>query len=118
VNSLRKKQSETALEFFKVLQKTFSNAIKTLDTKLQSCIFRTQNVWMEMPVFDDENREFVVVSNAEEQYSLWPADRLPPCGWTDIGVKGNKAACLQFVDANWTDMRPLSLRQYAATNSE
>jgi MbtH protein len=51
-----------------------------------------------------------VVVNAEEQYSLWPADRDLPLGWRDAGHSGSKADCLAYVKEHWTDMRPLSLR--------
>lgn len=62
-------------------------------------------------MFDDETREFMVLINHEEQYSLWPADRDVPDGWTAVGPRGPKDECLTYVDENWTDMRPLSLRQ-------
>ena len=62
-------------------------------------------------MFDDEDREFVAVVNPEGQYSLWPADRDPPEGWTIAGRRGPKAACLAFIEQTWTDMRPRSLRE-------
>jgi MbtH protein len=52
-----------------------------------------------------------VVINHEEQYSIWPADRANAPGWRDAGKQGSKADCLEFIDAVWTDMRPLSLRR-------
>jgi len=52
-----------------------------------------------------------VVVNHEGQYSLWPADRENPAGWTDAGKSGSKEECLAFVEEVWTDMRPLSLRK-------
>lgn len=54
---------------------------------------------------------FKVVVNHEEQYSLWPADRENPPGWSDAGKVGTKEECLAYVEEVWTDMRPLSLRQ-------
>ncbi|MDT0345733.1 MbtH family protein [Streptomyces litchfieldiae] len=51
-----------------------------------------------------------VVVNDEEQYSIWPADRDVPEGWRDAGRSGGKAACLEYIEQVWTDMRPLSLR--------
>ncbi len=53
----------------------------------------------------------IVVVNHEGQYSLWPADRSPPLGWTEAGKRGSREECLAFVDEVWTDMRPLSLRE-------
>lgn len=55
--------------------------------------------------------EYVVVINAEEQYSIWPADREIPLGWNDAGHRGSKQSCLDYIEKVWTDMRPLSLRK-------
>jgi MbtH protein len=51
------------------------------------------------------------VVNQEDQYSLWPADRENPPGWSDAGKTGLKEECLAHVEQVWTDMRPLSLRK-------
>ncbi|HLG56459.1 MAG TPA: MbtH family protein [Vicinamibacterales bacterium] len=59
--------------------------------------------------FDDENGEFLVLINDEGQYSLWPAWRDVPMGWTAVGPTGKRAECLEYVEQNWTDMRPKSL---------
>ena len=61
----------------------------------------------------DEQEElttYKVVVNHEAQYSIWPADRENPLGWTDAGKSGTKAECLAFIKEVWTDMRPLSVR--------
>ena len=60
---------------------------------------------------DDDNRTYKVVMNHEEQYSIWPADRANPLGWSDAGKSGSKQECLDYVKEVWTDMRPLSLRR-------
>ncbi|MGW2782763.1 MbtH family protein [Streptomyces populi] len=62
---------------------------------------------------DESGAGYKVVVNDEEQYSIWFADRQSPDGWRDAGVTGSRADCLDWVDANWTDMRPLSLRTAA-----
>ncbi len=54
---------------------------------------------------------YKVVVNHEEQYSIWPADRDNPLGWSDAGKSGTKAECLAFIKEVWTDMRPLSVRR-------
>lgn len=54
---------------------------------------------------------FTVLVNAEGQHSLWPPGKEIPEGWSCIGSPAPKADCLIFVEANWTDMRPRSLRQ-------
>ncbi|WP_123024970.1 MbtH family protein [Mycolicibacterium stellerae] len=63
--------------------------------------------------FDDENGRFLVLVNEEEQYSLWPTFAAVPAGWTVRfgGPDGtDRASALGWVDENWTDMRPKSLR--------
>lgn len=62
--------------------------------------------------FDREDAVFRVLVNHEEQYSLWPEWKAIPPGWTDTGVLGDKPTCLDYVEKTWTDMRPLSLRQW------
>ncbi|HEU4455652.1 MAG TPA: MbtH family protein [Longimicrobium sp.] len=54
---------------------------------------------------------YSVVVNHEEQYSIWPAHRELPLGWTAAGKEGPKAECLAHIEEVWTDMRPLSLRR-------
>ncbi|MCE4069260.1 MULTISPECIES: MbtH family protein [Pseudomonas] len=61
--------------------------------------------------FDREDAVYKVLVNGEEQYSLWPDYKEVPAGWREAGKQGSKADCLAYVEANWTDMRPLSLRQ-------
>lgn len=53
---------------------------------------------------------FVVLANSEGQRSIWPAAKPVPEGWTRVGESGSRAACAEFVEATWLDMRPKSLR--------
>jgi MbtH protein len=53
---------------------------------------------------------FAVVVNDEEQYSIWPADRELPSGWTREGVAGTRDECLDHIEKVWTDLRPRSVR--------
>ena len=66
--------------------------------------------------FDDENGVFLVLVNDEGQHSLWPAFADVPAGWTVVHGEDTRAACLDYIETNWTDMRPKSLieemRQY------
>jgi len=62
-------------------------------------------------VFDDETRQFAVVHNDEQQYSIWPADLALPAGWHATGTVGPKDACLRHIAEVWTDMRPASARR-------
>jgi MbtH protein len=66
---------------------------------------------------NEDRTLYKVVVNAEEQYSLWPADRENALGWRDAGKAGTKEECLAFVREVWTDMRPLSLRQRMAAQA-
>jgi MbtH protein len=59
----------------------------------------------------EDTRDYVVVMNHEEQYSIWPKGRQIPSGWHAVGKEGPKAECLAYIDEVWTDMRPLSLRK-------
>jgi MbtH protein len=59
--------------------------------------------------FDAETAEFIVLINEEGQYSLWPSFKTIPDGWSAVGPRGDKKECTDWIDTNWTDMRPLSL---------
>jgi len=59
--------------------------------------------------FDDEEGEFVVLVNEERQHSLWPAHLDVPPGWSTTGPRGQREVCMQWIDNNWTDLRPASL---------
>ena len=59
--------------------------------------------------FEDENGEYLVLVNHEAQYSLWPAFKSAPAGWTVVGPRGKRKECLDWIEKNWTDMRPRSL---------
>ena len=63
-------------------------------------------------MFDNEETIFRVVVNDEEQYSIWPEYKEIPKGWREVGKTGKKQECLDYIEMVWTDMRPLSLRQY------
>jgi MbtH protein len=67
--------------------------------------------------FEDENGEFLVLVNDEGQHSLWPSFREVPAGWKTVGPRGKRKECLDCIEANWTDMRPLSLVRAMAKHS-
>jgi uncharacterized protein YbdZ (MbtH family) len=64
--------------------------------------------------FDDENGTFLVLVNHEDQYSLWPTFAEVPAGWTVALEESTRGAALSYVESQWTDMRPRSLREFAA----
>lgn len=47
----------------------------------------------------------VVVNKEEGMYSIWPADRENPLGWSDAGKSGSIDECNSFIKEVWTDMR-------------
>ena len=49
---------------------------------------------------------YQVVVNDEEMYSIWPAFRELPAGWSATGKVGPKSECLAHIEEVWTDMRP------------
>jgi MbtH protein len=59
---------------------------------------------------DQDRAVYMVVVNDEEQYSLWPVERPVPAGWRQVGAVGRMHECLDYIDAVWSDMHPLSLR--------
>jgi len=59
--------------------------------------------------FEDESGTFHVLINDEGQYSLWPSFVDVPQGWNIVRKSDSRAACLEYIDRNWTDMRPKSL---------
>lgn len=61
--------------------------------------------------FDDENGTFYVLVNDEDQHSLWPTFKDIPSGWTKV-FEGGRQESLDYVEKNWTDMRPRSLRMH------
>ncbi len=63
--------------------------------------------------FEDENGVYIVLLNDEDQYSLWPALIDVPSGWRVVHTTDSRKACLDFINANWTDMRPKSVRTFA-----
>lgn len=61
--------------------------------------------------FDDADATFLVLVNDERQHSLWPVFAEVPAGWTTVHGPDGRQACLDFIDENWTDMRPRSLAE-------
>jgi MbtH protein len=59
--------------------------------------------------FEDENGVYHVIVNDEGQYSLWPSSSKVPDGWVIRHESDSRAACLDFINKSWIDMRPNSL---------
>ena len=60
--------------------------------------------------FEDEDGTYLVLVNAEEQHSLWPAFAEVPAGWRVVFGEDTRSACVAYVEEHWTDLRPKSLR--------
>ena len=69
---------------------------------------------MSINPFDDDNASFLVLVNDEEQHSLWPTFADVPAGWRVVYGEADRAACLDYIEQNWTDIRPKSLRERLA----
>jgi len=59
--------------------------------------------------FEDDDADYFVLINDEGQHSLWPVFADVPDGWEVIFGEDKRQACLDFIEENWTDMRPKSL---------
>ncbi|MFJ9413784.1 MbtH family protein [Streptomyces sp. NPDC101227] len=59
--------------------------------------------------FEDKDGTYLVLVNEEGQHSLWPSFADVPDGWTVAHPANSRDACLEYVERNWTDMRPQSL---------
>jgi len=59
--------------------------------------------------FEDPDGTYSVLVNDEGQHSLWPSFAEVPAGWTVAKDEDTRQACLDYINENWTDMRPKSL---------
>lgn len=64
--------------------------------------------------FEDTDAQYRVLVNDENQHSLWPVFAEVPDGWTVGHEAADRQDCLDFVERNWTDMRPKSLAERMA----
>lgn len=61
--------------------------------------------------FDDPDGRFHVLVNDEGQHSLWPSFADVPQGWEIALTEQDRQTALDYINENWTDMRPKSLRK-------
>ncbi|MFR9676942.1 MbtH family protein [Streptomyces sp. TR06-5] len=59
--------------------------------------------------FENDDAQYLVLTNDENQHSLWPAEIEVPAGWQTRLGPDTRTACLEYIDENWRDMRPASL---------
>lgn len=60
--------------------------------------------------FENENTTYIVLMNEEGQYSLWPAFMDIPHGWASVYGEESRLVCLDYINLQWRDMRPNSLK--------
>jgi uncharacterized protein YbdZ (MbtH family) len=59
--------------------------------------------------FEDPDASYFVLTNDEGQHSLWPVFADVPEGWEVVFGALGRQECLDYIEENWTDMRPKSL---------
>lgn len=69
---------------------------------------------MSINPFDDEQGSFFVLVNDEGQHSLWPTFAEVPAGWRVVHGAADRVECLSYIEQNWADIRPRSLRERLA----
>jgi MbtH protein len=66
--------------------------------------------------FEDPDADYLVLVNDEGQHSLWPTFVSVPEGWTQVFGEAGRQQCLDYIEENWTDMRPKSLIEAMKNN--
>ena len=69
----------------------------------------SKNVWEYIRTWKKDGGFFVLV-NDKEQHSLWPTFADVSTGWRVVCGEADRAACLDNIEQNWSDIRPKSLR--------
>jgi MbtH protein len=54
---------------------------------------------------------YKVIVDHDEQYSIWPANRMTVPGWKEAGKSGTREECLAFIAKAEGYVRPLSQRK-------
>jgi MbtH protein len=60
--------------------------------------------------FENESLVFLVLVNNENQHSLWPDFIAVPQGWSKAFGPGSRQLCLDYINDNWLDIKPVSLQ--------
>ncbi|MFE9426141.1 MbtH family protein [Kitasatospora sp. NPDC006697] len=59
--------------------------------------------------FENPDASYIVLVNDEGQHSLWPVFIEVPQGWRSVYGEAPRQDCLDYIEQNWTDLRPKSL---------
>lgn len=62
-----------------------------------------------MNPFEDPDGSYLALYNDDGQYSLWPAFIDVPEGWHVAHSDDSRQTCLDYIEQEWSDMRPNSL---------
>lgn len=46
---------------------------------------------------------FKVVNNHDNQFSIWPKNKVTPNGWSEVGFEGAREDCLEYIKSTWVD---------------
>ena len=66
--------------------------------------------------FENPDGVYLVLVNEENQHSLWPEFIDVPAGWRTVFGPAPRPACIDHIEANWTDLRPKSLVDFMNGN--
>lgn len=55
--------------------------------------------------FESENEDYQILVNKKSQHSLWPLNQNAPEGWSRVGLKGKRRECLEWIAANWKEIK-------------
>lgn len=61
---------------------------------------------------------FHVVVNQRGQYSIWPAVRAIPAGWTPVTEAATREVCLRYIEEHWTDITDVRPPRSAPSNPD
>jgi uncharacterized protein YbdZ (MbtH family) len=56
----------------------------------------------------------MVWRTGEHQHGLWPTFADVAAGWRVVYGQADRAGCLDYIEENWPDIRPKSLRERLA----
>lgn len=63
--------------------------------------------------FEHADTDYMILVNDENQYSLWPSFITVPNGWSVVGEQQTREECMDYINRQWSDMRPRSLHVVA-----
>lgn len=66
---------------------------------------------MSIKPFDDDDGRFRVLINGDEQCGLRPTFADVPAGWGTAYGEADRAARVDHIELNWTDIQPKNLRK-------